>query len=118
MIKLTILLVILAALIILPARFVIAQGGFIQDGIMEGLQSCREDSDCVWAETTCCGCDQGGSEIVINKEKIWIFNLLLKPFCQGEQVCEGENACHNEQIYCDRTCKFGKKVYTPSLLVR
>ena len=118
MIKIALLLLILAAAVIFPARFFIAQGGFIEEGVMEGIQSCRKDSDCVWAETTCCGCGQGGGETPINKEKIWIFNLLVKPVCQGEIVCEGENACHNEQVYCDRTCKFGKRVYTPSLLVK
>ena len=118
MLKIILILVILAALVILPARFLIAQGGFIQDGVTEGLQSCRKDSDCVWVETTCCGCDQGGTEVVIKKENIQIFNLLVNPFGQGEQIWEGKTACHNEEIYCDRTCKFGKRVYTPSLLVR
>ncbi len=118
MLKLTLFLVILAAIIIFPLRYAITQGGFFHDGIMEGIQSCKADSDCGWVETTCCPCDQGGSEIVINKEKIWIFNLLIKPFCQSEQICQGENVCHNEQIYCNRSCKFGKPTYTPSLLIR
>lgn len=116
MLKITLALVILIALAILPLRIGVSTGGFFRDGIYEGVQSCRQDSDCIWVPTGCCGCEQGGGEMLINKEKEWIYTILVKDVCFGEQYCSGEYACTEQEVYCDRTCKTGKKTYTKPLL--
>ena len=118
MLKITIIVAILAALLILPLRIGVSSGGFFRDGVIEGLQSCSQDSDCTWVSTSCCECFEGGSEMLINKQKEWMFNALVKDVCLGEQVCNTENYCHNEEVYCDRTCKFGTKTYSKPLLVQ
>lgn len=119
MFKITFVVVGLFLLAILPLRLGITSGGFFRDGIMEGLQSCRQDSDCVWVPTGCCTCEQGGGELLINREKEWLYTLLVKEVCLGEQYCSGGYACTEENsnvVYCDRTCKFGKRSYTKPLL--
>lgn len=116
MLKITVTILIISALLLLPLRFAISTGGFFQDGIIGGLQICKRDSDCIWVPTGCCPCNIGGREMLINKEKELIFELLIKEICVGEQSCAGENYCHDERVFCDRSCKFGKKTYTRPLL--
>lgn len=116
MFKITLVLVMLAVISILPLRIGVSTGGFFREGIIEGVQSCNEDSDCVWVPTGCCGCKQGGGEMLINKEKEWIYNVLVKEICLGEKYCSGTYACSDDEVYCDRTCKTGKKTYTKPLL--
>jgi hypothetical protein len=116
MLKITFTVAVIALLLLLPLRFAISSGGFFRDGIIEGLQSCKKDSDCIWAQKECCGCDLGGSEMLINKDKEFLFKLLIKDICIGEVSCVGEYNCHDEDVFCDRTCKFGQKTYTRPLL--
>lgn len=116
MLKVTLVVAIVAGLVLVPLRFAVSSSGFFRDGIMEGIQACKEDSDCVWAATGCCQCYEGGREILINKEKKWLFNLLVKDVCLEKEICKSENYCINEEIYCDRTCKFGERTYTKPLL--
>lgn len=118
MLKTVSIIVIVIAFFLVATRLAITSSGFLQGGIMEGIQACKSKDDCVWTPTTCCSCKQGGGEIVINSEKEWLYKALIKPICLGEQSCFGENACHYEEIFCDRTCKFGKPTFTKPLLTK
>ena len=118
MVKITLTLAVLAAIILVPLRFAISSGGLFRNGIVEGIQACKQDSDCIWVPTGCCACDAGGNEMLINREKEWIHNLLVKDVCVGDQYCTEENYCQDQNVFCDRTCKFGKKTYTKPLLVK
>lgn len=118
MLKIAITFSIITALLLLPLRFAVSTGGFFRDGVIEGIQSCKVDSDCIWAPTGCCDCYEGGREMLINKDKELLYNVLVKDICMGEQPCGEENTCHDEEVFCDRTCKFGKRTYTKPLLTR
>ena len=118
MVKFTLTLLFIAALFIVPARLAMTYSGFVREGVFEGLQSCKADDECIWVSTGCCNCNQGGGEVLINKDKEKTYNLLVKPICLGEQVCSSENLCHAEEVFCDKTCKFGERTYTKPLLSR
>lgn len=118
MFKISFAIVIIAVILILPLRFAITTGGFLQEGIIDGIQSCKVDSDCTWAPTGCCNCEVGGGEMLINKNKEFLYKLLVKEVCIGEQSCVGENSCNEAEVFCDRTCKFGKRTYTRPLLAQ
>jgi hypothetical protein len=118
MLKLTFILILLAAGIIIPARFIVEYNSFMKEGIVSGLQSCKSDDECIWVATGCCDCEYGGGEMLVNENKEMLFNLLLKPLCLGENSCDGDNLCHAEDVFCDKTCKFGEKTYTKPLLSR
>lgn len=118
MLKVSFLIVFTIALIAFASRFVISTSGFMQGGIMENIQACKRDDDCVWVPSDCCGCQAGGGEIVVHKEKVLIYNLFVKPICLGEASCSLENACHDEEIFCDKTCQFGKRTVTKPLLAQ
>lgn len=118
MIKITVALAFLIALIILPLRFAVSNSSFFGGGFLEGIQACKVDSDCKWVDTGCCGCQQGGNEIVINKTQETTYKLLYKPLCLKEPNCSNKNACHAEEVFCDGICKFGKRVKKKPLLSR
>ena len=116
MIKLALIFLAAIAVIIIPLRFAVSYGGFFQEGVFSGLQSCDDDEDCLWVPTSCCDCTEGGGEMLINGEKELIYKLLVKPFCLEKQACGGTNSCHSQEVFCDRTCKFGERTYTKPLL--
>jgi hypothetical protein len=116
MIKITFIIVFTVGLIAFASRYIVSTSGFMQEGIMESIQSCKYDEDCIWTPTGCCGCEDGGGEIVINKDKESFYKLFIKSICFGEQTCSGENMCHAEEIFCDKTCKFGERTVTKPLL--
>lgn len=118
MIKATLLILAIIALLLFPLRFAVANSGFFREGIIEGLQTCRNDEDCIWVPTSCCDCDAGGSEMLINRQKETMFNILVRPICLEEPICTEENLCHNQEVFCDRTCKYGERTYTAPLLSR
>lgn len=103
---------------IFAIRYAISYSGFVYEGVAEGVQACKEDSDCIWVPMGCCSCDYGGREILINKDKEFMFNLLIKELCLEEQVCGGEDVCHLEDVYCDRQCKYGDRSYSKPILSR
>lgn len=118
MVKLTFTIFVITGAILLATRYAILYSRFLNDGIMEGIQTCKSDDDCIWAPTGCCGCDEGGREILINKGKETTYKLLIKPFCFKEQTCPQKDACNYEEVFCDQICKFGKKTVTKPLLTR
>lgn len=118
MLKITFTIATIIAVSILGLRFAMTNFSTLNEGIMEGLQSCRVDSDCIWVARGCCGCGTGGAEMLINKDKELLFKLLVKDFCFDQPSCSGENACHAETVFCDRTCKFGERIYDKPLLLR
>lgn len=119
MTKLTIIIAVVLAVILFSIRFAISTSGFFQEGIMEGIQACRSNDDCVWVGTGCCSCESGGGEMLINKNNEFLFKLLIKDICLGEESCAGEYACHDyDLVHCAKTCKFGKREPNLPLLVR
>ena len=112
------LLILSILLIFFAVRYAISKSAFFREGIMEGIQSCKTDDDCKWVESGCCSCSLGGGEALINKDKETSYNLLVKPLCLQEETCRGEDVCNYEEVYCDRVCKFGERIYEKPLLIR
>jgi hypothetical protein len=118
MTKAVLVVIAVLAAVVFSVRFAVSSSGFFHDGVMEGLQACKTDEDCIWVSQGCCSCEEGGKEILINREKERIFNLIVRDICFGKEQCGSEDRCHYEDVFCDRSCKFGKRTYTKPLLMR
>ena len=66
-------------------------------------QVCQVDADCVEAPAGCCGCNNGGESVAINRKYLsqWMLSLALS--CGGGGACLTVYLCDDYGApYCDR----------------
>ncbi len=57
------------------------------------LKACSQDSDCVKVNEGCCSCNNGGSEIAINKNFTQYWSAKLSRDCSSNNLCPQVYMC-------------------------
>jgi len=88
--------------VILGAGLVIA--GVSYENKKNANAMCFSNEDCIKVQTTCCPCNQGGSEICTTKTKSQMYEEALSG-CDKNSSCTQVNNCNISQCICsDRYC--------------
>ncbi len=73
-------------------------------------RSCNQDSDCAETQAGCCGCNNGGEQIGINKKYLKNWEDALKSKCQ-DIGCITLFSCKEGKVVCENNkCEFKEEI--------
>lgn len=87
------------------------QAAEVVDGKEMVFSSCKEDNDCTQIKADCCGCNQGGAQVAVNKSEAKSLLSDLKNKCQDTmcaQVISDHESCSQEPRCLNHQCQLAQ----------